>query len=623
MLVMVTAAVLRLWRLGQLPPGLYRDEAFNGLDALHVLEGQYALFFQANNGREPAYIYLTALFVSVFGRSAMAVRLAAAVTGTLTTWLTYRLATAWFGRLTGILAAGVWAINVWPVHLSRIGLRPILLAPSLALTFWLGTLAYRRQQRWLWLLAGLAYGAAFYTYVAARFTPLLLLSLAAYLVTRGYGRRLWPGALWFSLGAAVTLAPLIYLAWQQPDLVLGRVSQVSVFNTAVNDGRLGSTLWRHLGRAIGLFFWRGDTIWRHNPAGRPVFDTFMTFPFLIGVGWSLRHWRQRPAMLLLLWMGIMLGPTILAEDTPHFLRAAGLLPAVTVLPAVGLARLWTWSRLAPFVRRPLVILLLLASLGMTVRDYVAYGRRPQVAYAFEEAAAAMARQINAEAPVSAVFMDRRFWEGWPSIPFLVTEPPDTLFRPEDGISQRPLPPAAIYVWPFGPLDFVPRTLTPPALIAVETGGLARGDLEDTAYPLYLRYTSQAPPEVWPRRVSFDRQLQLRQATMALLEADRLQVDLFWEAETIVRQDLIAFVHVIGPAGLIAQDDAPPAQGYWPPVWWQPGLVIHDRHVVTLPAAYDDSRHQVRVGLYTTDTGTRLPVLDANGEPVNDVWILQP
>ncbi|MGB1253205.1 MAG: hypothetical protein ACPG8W_21510, partial [Candidatus Promineifilaceae bacterium] len=60
------AAAFRFWGLGTLPPGLYSDEAFNGLDALSILNGQHALFFEANNGREPFYIYLTSFAVRFF-----------------------------------------------------------------------------------------------------------------------------------------------------------------------------------------------------------------------------------------------------------------------------------------------------------------------------------------------------------------------------------------------------------------------------------------------------------------------------------------------------------------------------------------------------------------------------
>ncbi|HFQ92406.1 MAG TPA: hypothetical protein ENK32_00220, partial [Anaerolineae bacterium] len=262
------AAVLRLWQLGSLPPGLYRDEAFNGLDALRALDGDGAIFFTANNGREPLYIYLTAAATALFGRSAASLRLAAALTGILTTWLTYKLAAAWFDRLTGLFAAFIWATTLWAVHLSRVGLRPILLVAALTLTFWLATLAYEKsaadkernrffypQSSILWFAAGLAYGLAFYTYLAVRFTPLLLVLIIVYLTWRDGWRRLWPGLVWFGLGTAVVIAPLVLFYARHFDLFFGRAGQVSIFNSVINGGNLWGALWRQTGRALGMFLW--------------------------------------------------------------------------------------------------------------------------------------------------------------------------------------------------------------------------------------------------------------------------------------------------------------------------------------------------------------------------------
>lgn len=622
LLAIVTAACLRFVYLGRLPPGLYRDEAFNGLDALGVLDGQHAVYFQANNGREPLFIYLTALSIARFGRSAMAVRLAAAVVGTLTTWFTYKLAASWFGRRVGLLSAWLWAITLWPVHLSRIGLRPILLPPLMAAAFWLGTLAYQRQQRWLWLLAGAVYGAAFYTYLPIRFTPLLLLALAVYLAATNRWRRLWPGAFWFAAGTAVTLAPFAFVIWQQPDLLLGRAGQVSILNPAINGGDFWGTLWRHLWRATGMFLWRGDSILRHNPAGRPVFDFLMALPFLAGLVWCGRHWRRASSFIVLLWTAVLLGPTILAEDAPHFLRAVGVLPAAIMLPAIGLARLWTWSHLPAQPRQMLVILLAAGSLAITWRDYTNYGKQADVAYLFETAAAEMALQINNEPPDTAVFVDERFWQEWSSLPFLADAHEVTLFRPDEGIPKQGAP-VVIYAWPYGPLDFVPRAFNPPALISTETGGLAREDLAEQANPLFVRYAEQPTTPEGGILAKFGNQLVLQQAATTFPAPDQIEVTLYWRTDTAVHQDLVLFVHIMGPDGLVAQDDAPPAAGYWPRAWWQPGLSIVDSHTITLPAPFDSSRHQILIGLYDAATGARLPVFDSSGTPAGDSWRLQP
>ncbi len=643
--VLATAVFLRFWQLGDWPPGLYRDEATNGLDALRVLEGEHTLFFAANNGREPAYIYLTAGAISLLGRSALAVRLGAALAGSLTTLVVYLLAKEWFGRRVGLLAAVLWAITLWPIHLSRIGLRVILLAPLLGLTFWLGTRAYRRRNGWLWLAAGLVYGATFYTYLAARFTPVLLVAIALYLKVRNqasgaryqrnkhsphtahgsritdYGSRITDYGsrimdyLFFALGTAVTLFPFALLAAQQPEILLGRTGQVSVWNTAVNGGDLWGTLLRQTGAALGMFVWRGDPILRHNPAGRPVFDLLMALPFLLGVVWCLRYWRRPAAGVLLLWVGIMLGPTILAADTPHFLRAAGVLPAVVILPALGLAQIADWLR-RPWLAALVVALLLVGSTAVTVRDYAHYSRSPDTGYLFEQAARTLAERMNQDGPNTTFFVDERYWSGWPSLPFLVMNPNVDRYLSEAGL-PAPLPlPAHLFVWPYGNVDFVQEALPPRALVWVEAGPLARGDLEPEAYPLYATYRVHEAQPLPPQAI-FGGLLQL-QAAQAVLYDGGVQVDLIWLAETAVVPPLTAFVHLVGPDGLVAQDDAPPASGLWPSDWWRPGLQLHERRTIPLPASFDPTVHYVLVGLYDA-AQTRLPLVDGNGRAAGDSW----
>ena len=599
------------WAIGQ--RDLYRDEAFNGLDALQILDGKQALFFAANNGREPAYIYLTALAVAFFGQTIFAVRLTAAVVGALTTIPVYLLAKSWFGWRMGVLAAGIWAITLWPVHLSHIGLRTILLVPLLTLTFWVGTLAYRRQKWWLWFVSGLLYGTTFYTYLAARFTPLLLLALLLYLLMTKRGQRLWSGVGWFGLATAVVLTPFLILILQQPELFLGRTGQVSILHPDVNHGDLWGTLWQQIITALGMFIWRGDNILRHNPSGRPVFDLFMLVPFLIGLVWCLKHWRQAAAMTLLLWTIIMLGPTILAADAPHFLRAVGVLPAVLFFPALGLAWLWQWPRLPQLLRPILVSLLLLGSLWFTLRDYTAYNRDPETATLFEQAATELANQINAVAGDTAVYLDKSIWTSWPAIEFLVTDPNrlqryETQAFPTD-ISKS----STLFVWPYAPMDFLQQTITPPTQVTITEGPLTRGDLETETYPLYVRFDIQ-PTTTTPEKplAVFENGLQLHDGSVSINPDQELVVTLAWESATAVAPNISAFVHITSPDGLIGQFDAPAAQDRWSNAWWQTGITVSETRTIPLNEPFDVTRHKILVGLYATQTGERLAILEADG-----------
>ena len=619
----LTAVLLRFYQLGEWPPGLYRDEVYNGLDALNVLDGQHALFFAANNGREPAYIYLSALMIGLFGPSVWALRLGTALVGSLTTIPVFLLGRSWFGVRVGLLVAWLWAITLWPVHLSRIGLRALLLVPCLALAFWLGTRAYRRGRRLDWLLAGLVYGLAFYTYLAVRLTPLILAGLALYLLLtrREQAGRLLRGWLWFGLGTAVALTPLLILYLQQPDLVLGRTGQVSILNEAVHQGHLLATLWQHLWLALGLFVWEGDTILRHNPAGRPLFDWIMALPFLLGVAWCVwAAWRRQTAALaLLLWTAVMLLPTILAEDTPHFLRAVGILPAALFFPALGLDRLLHYlpqrreerqEKKMPFLRTThyvLLPLLLLGSLTLTVRDYTRYAQAAETGYLFEAAARTLAEEINETGTETAVYLDERYWQAWPSVRYLANRPIQ-LFEPVTERVEPPAPPFHLYVWPYGPLDAVPAALTPPLLVGVTAGPPARGDLEPEAYSLYTRYAAEAAPSEWPLAVNFADALWLRQATAEPV-GDNLLVTLVWEGETAVDQSLVAFVHLIGPERLMTQQDGPIGQGGWLGGWWQSGLFVQEQRLLRPERPFDPAQQQIIVGLYDAVSGERLPRRD--------------
>ncbi len=475
--------------------------------------------------------------------------------------------------------------------------------------------------------------------MAARFTPLVLIAVGLYLVVTGRRRQLWSSGrvLWFTVGAAVVLVPLAVAAAGDPGIILGRSGQVSILNPAVNGGDFWGTLWSQTGKAMGMFVWRGDPILRHNavldysavtaqanPLGRPVFDLFMVGPLLIGGAWCLWHWRRPAAATLLLWQLIMLGPTILAEDTPHFLRAAGLLPGLVLLPAIGLNTIWRWSEAPRWVRRGVVGFLLIGSLLLTARDYITYGQEPEVGYLFEAAAADLATQAAADTSVATVFMDRRFSEGWPSVPFLLGDAPVTLID-EDELTRPMNGPVVRYVWPYGSLATVGESAVPPVVVGASAGPPARGDLEPAAYSLFTRYVFTPGLPSGSRADNFDNRFVLREATVAAAADNNVQVDLTWElAPDAVLSDALpsVFVHVLGIDGQLPQADAQLGGGLWPAPFWQPGVAVSERHLITLPESLDPAHHRIVVGLYWADSQKRLPLLDSGYTMVDDqvpIW----
>ncbi len=647
LLLLLAGAGLRLWDAGRTPPGLYHDEAQNGLDALWVLEtGKLPLYFPANNGREPLFIYLVTVSIAVLGRSPLAVRLPSFFVGFLTLAATYDLARVLWGRRAGRWALAVLAATLWHVHLSRIGFRAVLLPLFTALFLAQAVRALHTGKTRSWIAAGALYGVSWYTYIAARFTPVALGVMIVYglLFHREQTLRAWRGAAVFCLAALIVLAPLGGYTLAHPEIVLSRSGQVSVFSPEVNGGDVWGTLVRHTLRTAGMFVVRGDRIWRHNLAWRPVWEPALGLAFVIGVGVALAGFRRNAgAALALLWTAVMALPTLLAEDAPHVLRAVGVLPTAVLFPVLGL--LWIESkvesanhasRITPrSPRLPSTVtrifapcLLLLAFLSTTYDYFVRYARAPLAYHWFEAGPVAMAGEINAFLGEGwdgtqmlhngradrEVYIDRQLWESWTAVPFL-TQSKAVNFLPVN--APPPLDGGLLFVvWPYR--DWEPDVLPAlphPAYLSIAEGPQAQGDRDPAPFTVALFIRAEPRPDVPSPVARFDKGILLR-AALIQPETDGVRVRLWWDAESTVDAPYTVFVHYLRDGAMIAQHDAPPGNRHLLTTLWRPGDLILDEH--PLPGIVPDpARDSLRIGFYHSDTGAGLPRLDDAGNLAGD------
>ena len=102
----------------------------------------------------------------------------------------------------------------------------------------------------------------------------------------------------------------------------------------------------------------------------------------------------------------------------------------------------------------------------------------------------------------------------------------------------------------------------------------------------------------------------------------LKLVLYWQAQRSIATDYSVFVHVVGPEGRIwGQRDATPDAGAYSTRRWAVGEVVADPVRVTLPSDISPGPLEVVVGMYHPDTGQRLPVLSADGRPIDDKIVL--
>jgi predicted membrane-bound mannosyltransferase len=363
--VLLLAFALRIVAIDEIPPGLSHDEAYNGVTAIQVLQGQRLIFFEINKGIEPLIIYLEALAFYLFGIGPVQLRLVNIFCGLLTVALIQPLAVRLFNRRVALLAMTGLAISFWPIFVSRLTLRAVTFPPLLILTIyflWRALNSISNDQLAInnlhpksqlphptshipylfFILSGLAAGAAMYTYLSNRFVLLLVASIfGAQLVRGGLKREHWGGLILHVIIWAGLFAPLANYYAQNADSFTERYNQVSTIPYALN-GEFGPIIENTL-QTLGMFTFQGDTTDRYNLDGRPVFDWVNGSLFYLGLGLVLLRLPRSPgltgpATVLLLWFFSMLLPDFITDDSPHFLRTIGAMPAVYLLWAVGLDR---------------------------------------------------------------------------------------------------------------------------------------------------------------------------------------------------------------------------------------------------------------------------------------------
>ncbi len=626
-LLLVVAAALRFYRLDSLPQGLLYDEAHNALDALHILAGGRPVFLAGNFGREALFIYLQALSIALVGQTDWALRLVSAAIGTLTVPLTVLTARHLTTPRVGLLSGAWLALSLWHLIFSRVGLRAVALplwTAAMGLCLWRSLTADTRSARLAWGgLAGLWLGLALHTYTAARVLPLLPLLFAGYLmaVHPPLWRRARAGFLVLGGTALVVALPLALYAWQHPTVFFARTAAVSVLNPEIHQGQPLRALGQTLLAFLAMFSLAGDPHWDRNLPGRPIFDPLSSALAALGLVRAVRGWRDPAMALLLLWLGVMSLPCLLAaRDLPNFLRATGLLPALFILPALGADWLWAlWERRAPgrWRRAPAALALLLGGLGtvQTAHDY----------FTVWAPASAVSAEFNSGRWAAVAAARRLVQAGQQPLLVAAGDPDDPLQRyaldhqPEaralflvDGTRSLvflpgKVPPAML----FSPVDRPPPDLWPQAW-SDDAQVIAR---TPDGQPVVL-VRQPVPPVPQP---AYQRWLQAGDA-LDLLGYDRpavaragqpLTVRWYWRVRGPDRRDLYLTHQVFAPDG---QRRAQRDLRFLVPAAWPPGTWGLTWTAIPLPPDLAPGLYRLHVALYDRATLVRLPLTEA-GRPV--------
>ncbi len=643
--ILAFAAFLRFYRLDAIPPGLNQDEAFNLLDVLNLLRGQFSIFFPANTGREPLWFYLNTAAVAFFGANAFALRFSAAIIGTLTIVLVYGFARELF-RSTQVaaLAAFLMAISVWHIFFSRYGLRIILAVPLTLLAlwwFWRG-LTHREGTPKYFTLAGVCASLAVYTYLSCRLLPFVLIVLTAFamLANRARTREYFIGLAIAGIAALVVFLPLgVYLV-THPDDFIGHTANLSILDPRVNGGDIPRALWNNTIAVAGMFLGVGDHEAYRNIPNRPVFDPFIGAFFIVGIVAMLvtLFARRSPyearvrAFLIAAWFAFFMLSSITSDDAPSFLRTLPAVPAVMMLAAWGVVEVWNRVRGIQFRRLAAGVFAVLVCIGAIIgaRDYLAFGESGVAYFAFDTHVADTANWITAQASSSQVYL-APLWARQGTMQFITRrvfiksfESRDTVILPAREAGKDAL---IVYPWEqekkaeklgerLGALD-AREIITGSAGIPVAVAyRVPAQNLPDEKNPLdaLARGGEFIQPQKTLRAVWADSFELLGYSVHALDAPQRnLEVTLFFHALKPMADDYTFSVKARDDRDRTwGQDDKWLGDNSYQTSMWSPGDLIVEKFYPGLSACAPASEYRLTVEVYNPKTMQTLSLTDHDG-----------
>jgi 4-amino-4-deoxy-L-arabinose transferase-like glycosyltransferase len=127
-IIVLFGTILRFWKLGEIPLGLYQDETAIGYNAYSILQTgkdeygrSFPLYFESfGDFKLPVYIYMTAVSERFFGLTPFAVRFPSAFFGVLTLIVFFFYVRELLkDDLVSLIATFLLAINPWHIHYTR------------------------------------------------------------------------------------------------------------------------------------------------------------------------------------------------------------------------------------------------------------------------------------------------------------------------------------------------------------------------------------------------------------------------------------------------------------------------------------------------------------------------
>ena len=347
LLVTALGFVLRFFDLETIPPFVHGDEAYFGLDAIRVLQGQTGNLFGTGFQDIPILSFVPqAVVMRWFGSDLFGLRFSSVITGTLTIPLLYLLARLVVSRPVALFVAFLLAVSSWDIHFSRVGLDNVQVSPLQVMASYLLLRAMRTRRHLDFGLCGLATGLCIYLYYSGRIMPIIVGVFIIYkvLTERAFLRQTGVQVAVLILAAFVITAPQLGYYVSRSHSFVAHMRGVFIGNNLLHasggdpNATLADVLPDQVRRMLLGYNYYPDTSGQYG-THQALLDSTTALFFLIGLGYAMAHLRHEGYALLVIWFWcIFVFAGVLIVGPPNAPRLLGVLPAICLLAGVTVNR---------------------------------------------------------------------------------------------------------------------------------------------------------------------------------------------------------------------------------------------------------------------------------------------
>lgn len=403
--IIAVMSIALFFKLHEVPSGFYIDEAAGAINSICLAElGQdawhghaYPLYFPADTGgmHSPPFVYLQALWGSIFGFHIYSLRALAACSILITSLCTSLIAIKLFNRSACIWTLAACSLSPLAFQFGRIAWDSCLYP----LGTMLGILLLLSSHQWLRLLSALPFAIAAYAYGSGRVqVPLVLIGCFVFNVT--FSHRSIKEIITIGVFFVILCIPMIHALFY--GALADRAAYVSIFAPHFREQAQLLTAPDYLRIYVlnvlkhfspQFLFTVGDSInLRHGTQNMGILSPLSTVLFALSPLSLFLAWKRQknllrkdflPSLFLLLWgVHASIAPAALTWDSlPHALRASGVWPFVALLSGVSASIL---CKALPKMRLLLPIVAATSAAMLLYSYFIVYPERSQNWFDFQQ-----------------------------------------------------------------------------------------------------------------------------------------------------------------------------------------------------------------------------------------------